>query len=315
FKLAEANTPPFYKTFTTGNWKRCRPAVGKEDCSVYGMNGITVNTNAQYNDFAIALQENFHHKYFKSIKVYHNFNPAYNFYIDYNSGLKYKHTEVKREGYSLYEFEENIDSVSFKVQKIDSLNSSEFTLYGFSLETEDPGFYYACMGFNGASCQSFIESQLLVPQLKSLSPDLVIFSIGVNDTHGPNFTKEYMVSHYDSLVAMVKRASPECAIIFTTVTDNYIKVRKARRRSAYVPNPKTLAAHEAILELSKKYNAGYWDLFMVMGGFKSMALWQKAGLAAKDKVHFSGGGYHIVGNLMFQAFVQSYYANSVLKKK
>jgi lysophospholipase L1-like esterase len=73
--------------------------------------------------------------------------------------------------------------------------------------------------------------------------------------------------------------------------------------------------NEAIIDLAKKHNAGYWDLFNLMGGFKSIAQWHKEGFAAKDKVHFSVGGYHILGNMMFEAFERSYNYNSVLKKK
>ncbi len=307
YKLGKANTPPFYKTYSTGDWKRCRSAIGKENCSVFGMNGITVNTNSRTNDFAIALQENFHHKYFTSLKVYHNFNTAYHFYIDVNSGLKYKQTPVKQEGYTLFEFTEPVDSVSFLMEKLDTLNTTEFTLYGFSLETKEPGFYYADMGFNGASTKSYIDAELFVLQLRTIKPDLVIFSIGVNDSQGPNFNKKDFMANYDTLCARVKRASPGCAILFTTVTDNYI-----RRKT---PNRKALVAHEAILELSKKNNSAYWDMFLLMGGYKSMPFWVKAGLASRDKVHFSTGGYHLMGNLMAGAFLQSYNFNSSLKKK
>lgn len=143
------------------------------------MNGITVNTNTKENNFAIALSKNFHHQYFTSIKVYHNFNSAYHFNIDVNSGLKYKQTQLRKEGYSLFQFESPCDSVSFLLEKTDTTSKSEFTLYGFSLETNEPGFYYADMGFNGASTKSYIDAELLAPQLKSLSPDLIIFLSGL----------------------------------------------------------------------------------------------------------------------------------------
>lgn len=306
FKLAKANSPPFYKTYSNGIWHRCR-SIGKENCSVFGMNGITANTSERVNDFAIALAPNFHHNHFTSLKVYHNFNPAYHFHIDVNSGLRYKQTQVRREGYTLFEFEQPTDSVNFLLEKTDTLAATEFTLYGFSLETNEAGFYYADMGFNGAATKSYIDAELFVPQLRTLKPDLVIFSIGVNDSQGPNFNKQDFTTNYDTLVARVRRASPGCAILFTTVTDNYV-----RRRT---PNKKALIAHEAILDLAKKHNAGYWDMFMLMGGFKSMAQWTKANLAAKDKVHFTIRGYHIMGNLMFDAFYRSYNNNTLLKRK
>ena len=306
FKLGNANTPPFYMYYSTGIWKRCR-SLGKEACTDFGMNGITVSTTAFTNDFALAIQENFHHRSFKTARVYHNFNSSYVFKISRGIEVPCERRDFPSLGYSQFEFKDQIDSVAFELTKRDSLDSTRFVLYGISLISDEPGFYYAGMGFNGASTQSYIDAIHLESQLKTLEPDLIIFSIGVNDTHGPNFSKSYFVTNYDTLVAKIKRVSPNCAILFTTVTDNYI-----RRKT---PNKNTLMAHEAILELAKKHNAGYWDMFKLMGGFKSMSLWVKAQLANRDKVHFTSTGYRMMGNLMFEAFNKSYYHSTTLKKK
>jgi lysophospholipase L1-like esterase len=59
-----------------------------------------------------------------------------------------------------------------------------------------------------------------------------------------------------------------------------------------------------------KHNAAVYDLYSVMGGYKSIYKWYKAGLAAKDKVHFNGRGYTILANLMFDAINRSYKCNS-----
>jgi lysophospholipase L1-like esterase len=52
-----------------------------------------------------------------------------------------------------------------------------------------------------------------------------------------------------------------------------------------------------------------------MGGYKSIYKWYKAGLAAKDKVHFNGRGYSLLSNLMFDAIYRSYMYNSKVKNK
>ena len=305
FRLGKANTPPFYMTYSTGVWKRCR-SLGKESCTDFGMNGITVSTSSLVNDFAVALQPNMHHQSFTSIRVYHNFNPSYRFFIDRGIETSHQRIDFPTEGYTQFRFREPLDSVNFQLVKSDTTDSTRFILYGMSLDSDEPGFYYADMGFNGASTQSYIDAARLLPQLKTIMPDLVIFSIGVNDTHGPNFNKQDFIRNYDTLVDRVLRASPNCAVLFTTVTDNYI-----RRKT---PNKNTLIAHAAILELAKKHNAGYWDMYKLMGGYKSMPAWVKIHLASKDKVHFTSSGYRLLGNLMFEAFNKSYRSNSSLKK-
>ena len=43
-----------------------------------------------------------------------------------------------------------------------------------------------------------------------------------------------------------------------------------------------------------------------MGGLNSVTLWYKAGLTARDKLHFSRHGYFLQADLMFNAFLKSY---------
>ena len=188
-----------------------------------------------------------------------------------------------------------------------SSDSPDFMLRGFSIENSSPGFYYGVMGVNGASTNSFLRCPLFVSELSTIPPDLVIFSLGVNDTHDPNFSKEAFKNRYDSLITLVKKASPNCAIMFTTVTDNYM-TRKAS-------NKRPIKAQEAMYELMEKHNACVYDLYAVMGGYKSIYKWYKAGFAAKDKVHFNAKGYKLIGNLMFDAINRSYEYNSSLTKK
>ena len=58
------------------------------------------------------------------------------------------------------------------------------------------------------------------------------------------------------------------------------------------------------------HDIGVWDMFTLMGGYRSMYSWYRAGLASKDKVHFNGRGYNIVGSLMFDAFMKAYQYSS-----
>jgi len=70
-----------------------------------------------------------------------------------------------------------------------------------------------------------------------------------------------------------------------------------------------------MFELMEKHKAAVYDLYAVMGGYKSIYKWQKAGLAAKDKVHFNGRGYSILANMMFDAINRSYKYNSKIQDK
>jgi lysophospholipase L1-like esterase len=293
YKIAKTNGQSYVNSFSNGQWKKCR-AVGKEFCLPLGMNAMSITTNDSVNNFGLTLTKTAICSTFNQVKVYHNFNASFQF----TCSSMATRIDSAALGYSIFQLTTPVDSITFDLVRKDTLQK-DFIIYGFSLENDlSSGFYLAGLGANGASSSSFLKCLNLVGQLQTLNADLMILSLGVNDTQSKGFEKEEFIEHYDSLITMAKKANPEVAIILTTTTDNYIK----RKTS----NKKTIVAHDAMFELMKKHNVAVWDLFSIMGGYKSMAKWYKAGLASKDKVHFSPKGYALLGNLMFDAVYTPY---------
>lgn len=305
FKIVKTNSPHFFKSFTTGKWIRKRNALSKEMCDNLGLAGMAGITNDSANSFGFKLLQNNHHQTFNSLRVYHNFNPSFEFSIANQTGTHFVRKDYIAKSYTEFTFETYIDSINFNLVKKDSI-IPDFMLRGFSIENSNPGFYYASIGVNGASTSSYLRCQEFVNELSGIPPDLVIFSLGVNDTHDTNFSKQQFSANYDSLISLIKIASPNCTFLFTTVTDNYINRKTANKRP--------IKAQEAMYELMEKHNAAVYDLYAVMGGYKSIYRWYKAGLAAKDKVHFNGRGYTILSTLMFEAINRSYMFNSKVKE-
>lgn len=304
YKIAKTNSQPYATSFSNGTWKRCR-AVGKEFCLPLGMNAMSITSNDSANTFGIALTKKAVCKQVNVIKVFHNFNSSFSFNIISKDSTQYQRTDFKEAGYSLFKTIIPVDSVLFAMKKIDTL-SKDFILYGMSMENDlTSGFYLAGLGANGASSSSFLRCSDFVKQLKAIEGDLFIISLGVNDTQSKTFEKEDYIEHYDTLITSIRKANPDAAIILATTTDNYIKKKTSNKR--------TITAKDAMFELMVKHNVAVWDLFSVMGGYKSMLQWQKVGLAAKDKVHFTNKGYTIVGNLMYEAVRKSYLNNQKTK--
>ena len=90
----------------------------------------------------------------------------------------------------------------------------------------------------------------------------------------------------------------DCQFLFMTNNDSYYH----RRR----PNKNALDVVEVMKRLSAKYDAVCWDLFGVMGGLNSISLWEDAGLAKADKVHFTKAGYQLNSDLLFWALWADY---------
>lgn len=306
YKIAKTNSQPYATSFSNGKWKRCR-AIGKEFCQPLGMSALSIITNDSANYFGVALTPRAVCKYVNVIKVYHNFNSSFDFTAIAKENPKAARKDFKEKGYTQFKFDMPVDSINFELLRKDTIQK-DFIIYGFSLENDlTAGFYLAGLGANGASSSSFLRCANLVPQLETLNPDLVIISLGVNDTQSKGFEKDEYIEHYDSLITFVKKANPNAAIILTTTTDNYIKRKTSNKR--------TITARDAMFELMEKHHVAVWDLFSLMGGYKSMPKWVKAGLAVKDKVHFSPKGYILLGNLMYEAVNKSYTTNQSKKIK
>ena len=58
--------------------------------------------------------------------------------------------------------------------------------------------------------------------------------------------------------------------------------------------------------MTEELDAGVWNMYDVMGGLNSIVLWQRNGLAQRDKIHFTREGYLIMGDLFFNALMKDF---------
>ena len=175
--------------------------------------------------------------------------------------------------------------------------TGSYTLRGLYLDRPGTGFTFSEAGVNGAATTSWLRCDLWEKDLRRLMPDLVIFSIGINDIQGADFDVARFKQHYRELIKKVRRVNPRCAILFTGINDSW------RRHGV---NEHTESVESAFRELARECTGVFWDWYAVMGGHGSMALWLDAGLAQGDKVHFTPLGYRVLGDLLFEAIMDSY---------
>lgn len=297
FKLAKTNNPHYYNITYTGEWNGYRNAIGKHQ-STWGVSGITATTTDSVSSFHLEFRGDDTPLYdFNTIKVFHDTDSS-SYCLELVSDTSLSSIHVNTElGYTEFKFNKYHEKLAFRIYKTDSLQT-HFNLYGLSLENNDNGIVYHSIGVNGASTSSYLRNQLLVPQLKTINPDLVIFCIGINDAFEPGFCAKCFENNYDSLVSRIKQANPTCEFLFVTNTDSYYKKRYLNKRAFEV---------QAVMQnLAKKHRAGYWDLFTIMGGLGSIKTWERNGLAQKDRVHFKTSGYELMGDLMFSALMKEY---------
>lgn len=176
-----------------------------------------------------------------------------------------------------------------------------FTLTGILLENQNPGITFHSLGVNGASVESYLKCDYFVKDLELLKPDMVIFGLGINDAADPDFDTLQFQKEYLLLIDRVKQVNPNCAFVFVTNNDSFKRVSKGK----YCVNNNGPLAWSVFYKLAAQTAGAVWDQFEIMGGLKSMDKWRIAGLAQKDRVHFTHTGYNLLGDLFYNAFIHA----------
>ena len=171
-----------------------------------------------------------------------------------------------------------------------------YTLRGLYLDRTNGGFTYNEAGINGASTSSWVKCSHWEDDLRRVMPDLVIFSIGINDIQGREFDTSRFKENYRKLLTMVRNVNPHCAILFSGVNDSYLKGKNV--------NPHTETIAKAFRDLAGEFDGVFWDMYEVMGGYGSSDSWKEAGLMQPDRVHFTPAGYRLIGDLLFDAIME-----------
>ena len=306
FSTGGTNNPTHYKVSSTGTWSYCRNAVRKETDRRMGLAGAAITTDDPTATVSIMTRE----KYPTDLTPKFDFNKVTVIgfsetenvvpVLGFNGKTIHGQYDKRKSAYT-FSLPDFTDSICIQFNSV----PGEFTLTGILLENDMPGISVHGVGVNGASVPSYLRCDDFERDLKLIRPDLIIFSIGINDASEKDFEKNAFKRNYDELIRVIRRVNPDCALLFMTNNDSYKKV-KVKRKTYYEVNLNGKIVEDAFIEMGKKYNAAVWNQFDIMGGLKSMQDWEEAGLAKKDKVHFTNEGYRLLGDLFYNAFITRY---------
>lgn len=294
YEIAKTNSPKSIHCKWSGNWTGCRNSVSGSDC-LWGLSGINATCTDERASVSISSNRFDSTLYsFNKVRIYYHASKNVAVMLDSNLHITTLFNDTLG-GYMEYAFTEDVTTLNFGYEITDSLPGF-FTLQGVYLGESPNGIAYHAIGVNGASTRSYLKCERFGEHLQTLRPDLAIFGIGINDANVPegDFDASQYEARYDSLIRHFRFANPQACILFVTNNDTYYQKR--------YPNKNAIAVQKVMYKLAKKYDGAVFDLFEIMGGLGSINQWEKANLAASDRVHLSKRGYELQADLMAQAF-------------
>jgi len=190
------------------------------------------------------------------------------------------------------------DKMEFIFVKNSRNNQEEsFTQWdGFVLEdTTNFGVLYHTVGVNGAKFKDYNKSEEFFTQSSDLHADLIIVSLGTNESLDKNLSEEEFVTQMDTFFTKLRMENPKASILITTPMDN----QKAQAKVA------SLAS--IIKNMAIKYQFAYFDFYNILKGKDAFYRLRVNGFAQRDGVHLNAKGYQSQGKLLSDAIKNSYH--------
>jgi len=269
-----------YQYYTNADWQICRnhQSFRCEPGTEFGLSGYGFSTKTEPFVFSVEASEN---KYkFNTIKVVSPTASSYRLAMD-TSALSPLEYQLQEPFVSVYHQKKPISEIYFLPNKKQEL----YSLNGLIVEKDSPGLIYHNIGVLGVMASDFNATPLFFEQLPVLSPDLVIISLGTNESFN-GVTAETFI---EQIELFVKNVRTFCKDVPVLVTSPPISLLNGGEFNTYI-----LEYTNALLH---KENIASWDLYSFTITAKKIA---------GDNIHYTKGGYNDQGVAFAGDFLKEY---------
>lgn len=168
-----------------------------------------------------------------------------------------------------------------------------YTMNGFVLENSKPGIIYHSIGVNGARLADYNRYPLFFEQLSALNPDLVIISLGTNESFGRVSVDEYMNDMQRFIVNLLSQKNDVSVLVMTPPPSMF----RRNRDNLYI------GQYTRRLLSQDRYPV--WDMYNKLGGIENINK-SLLPLMARDKIHYNQQGYEEQGYLFAFDFLDAF---------
>lgn len=170
-------------------------------------------------------------------------------------------------------------------------------IQGFLIKPVRPGVIWGLSGTNGARIDHYLQNPDFQKHLKRIDPQLIMICLGTNDAFFSPFQPEKVKGFLTELLARIKSACPDAAVLLVGPPDHCMNRKK--------PNPRTALVNQIFSETAEELDFVFWNQQMAMGGPSAIFAWRQRSWAMGDLVHFSPEGYRKLSALLGRSVERS----------
>lgn len=267
--------------------------VGRSGNGVYGLGGISMSVRAPREGVYVeADANNFELYYYQqpgggALQLYDNGVPIDRVSTDGDPSPAYYHLDAMPGPHRL---------------ELETLDQAPVRLFGWVAE-KPAGVTYETLGINGAQASIILDwnQDTLRSNIERRNPAMIVLAYGTNEAGRKDWTLESYRDMFSSLIARFREAAPAATILVVGPPDRDQKTRKG-----WLPMDQLDTIVEAQRQAAMANGCPFWDLRAKMGGKGSMLEWVSAGVAQTDHVHFTGQGYHMIGDALVRDLMSQY---------
>jgi lysophospholipase L1-like esterase len=191
--------------------------------------------------------------------------------------------------------------------ELETLDRGPVRLFGWVAE-KLTGVTYETLGINGAEAPIVLgwNAETLKSNIERRNPALIVLAYGTNEAGHKSWTLESYRDAFAETIGRIRDAAPAATILIVGPPDRDQRVTLGRQGRVWQPLDRVDVIVEAQREAARAAGCAFWDLRAKMGGKGSMRQWVAAGTAVNDHVHFSGSGYHMLGDALFRDLMSQY---------
>lgn len=303
-RVAKTNEPADFRTASNRTWKAKRCVFPEQPLPI-GVGGVTIENTDPNASLQVQMMDR---------DVDYSFNKLTLFFLEDESSFEFsvknrREDEIAKvlsmeddstRNYATVSWEEPVNTITLRPFTTRE-EQSRSVVFGMSLERQDAdGILYHTIGVNGARYRHYNAARYFTEQTTALHPDLIIISLGTNESVDYPRIESGIRDEIARLVSNLQQHNPTARFLLVTPPDAF--------RERTKPNPGIREVRDIILGYAVDNGLAFYDMYRALGGDGAAHRWKSNALLSSDGIHFTREGYLHQGQLFYHALIKGFNA-------